>query len=107
MPSEREGFGLPVLEALACGTPVIASDIEPLREVGGTAATYCPPDDVDAWVAAIQAALDERQRDPTAWRTRRQAGVERATAFSWSRYTSQCAALYTQLARPTLAAAAG
>ena len=40
MPSEREGFGLPVLEALACGTPVVASDIAALREVGGFAAVY-------------------------------------------------------------------
>ena len=51
MPSEREGFGLPVLEALACGTPVVASDIAALREVGGYAAVYCPLDDIEAWTA--------------------------------------------------------
>ena len=49
MPSEREGFGLPVLEALACGTPVVASDAPALREVGGYAAAYCPVDDLEAW----------------------------------------------------------
>ena len=42
MPSEREGFGLPVLEALACGTPVVASDVAALREVGGFAAVLLP-----------------------------------------------------------------
>ena len=46
LPSEREGFGLPVLEALACGTPVVASDIDALREVGGDAVRYCPAEDV-------------------------------------------------------------
>ena len=49
MPSEREGFGLPVLEALACGTPVVASDIEALREVGGFAASYCPVEGIEDW----------------------------------------------------------
>ena len=46
MPSEREGFGLPVLEALACGTPVVASDVAALREVGGFAVAYCGLDDI-------------------------------------------------------------
>ena len=53
LPSDREGFGLPVVEAMACGTPVIASDIPALREVGGTAAIYVPPGDVDRWVEAL------------------------------------------------------
>ena len=43
LPSDREGFGLPVVEAMACGTPVVASAIPALREVGGDAAAYCAP----------------------------------------------------------------
>ena len=43
LPSDREGFGLPVVEAMACGTPVMASDIPALREVGGTRRVYAPP----------------------------------------------------------------
>jgi glycosyltransferase involved in cell wall biosynthesis len=101
LPSEREGFGLPVLEALACGTPVIASDIPALREVGGEAVTYCPPEDLDAWREAVTAAVEERRTNPGRWRQRRQAGVERAAAFSWSRFTADVAALYDRLARAT------
>src|SRR4029079_5160360 len=51
LPSEREGFGLPVVEALACGTPVVASDIAALVEVGGGAVTHCDPDAVGCWIS--------------------------------------------------------
>jgi glycosyltransferase involved in cell wall biosynthesis len=54
MPSHYEGFGLPVLEALAAGRPVLASDIPAHREVAGGHATLLPPDDADAWSAALQ-----------------------------------------------------
>ncbi|MDQ3346351.1 MAG: glycosyltransferase family 4 protein, partial [Acidobacteriota bacterium] len=97
LPSEREGFGLPVLEALACGTPVIASDIEALREVGGPAAQYCAPEDVIAWTDAVIGPLGERRDDPARWTARRSAGIRRAASFSWSRYTSEVAALYRAL----------
>ncbi len=97
LPSDREGFGLPVLEALACGAPVVASDIDALREVGGSAAEYCAPDDVPAWIAAVSRALAERRDDPDRWRARRKAGIERAASFSWSRYTGDVVALYRQL----------
>jgi glycosyltransferase involved in cell wall biosynthesis len=53
MPSLIEGFGLPVAEALALGTPALVSDIPAHREAGGTGATYLPPSDSAAWVDAI------------------------------------------------------
>lgn len=99
LPSEREGFGLPLLEALACGTPVVASDIEPLREVGGAAALYCPQDDVDAWVSAVTEVLAERRAAPLRWRARQRAGIDRAASFSWSRYAVQLIPIYERLGR--------
>jgi glycosyltransferase involved in cell wall biosynthesis len=54
MPSYAEGYGLPIVEALAAGTPVIASDIEVFREVGGTRVTYCRLGDIEAWLTAVR-----------------------------------------------------
>lgn len=60
MPSFAEGFGLPIIEALAVGTPVIASDLAAHREAGGSFATYLSPLDGLGWLSAIQAhAFDE------------------------------------------------
>jgi len=59
MPSWAEGFGLPVIEALTLGTPVIASDLPAHREVGGSFATYLPPDDPNAWAAEIAGRTDD------------------------------------------------
>jgi glycosyltransferase involved in cell wall biosynthesis len=53
MPSFAEGFGLPVIEALRCGTPVIATDLAVYREVVGDIPDYLPADGVDAWTAMI------------------------------------------------------
>lgn len=98
LPSEREGFGLPVLEALACGTPVIASDIDALKEVGGGAALYCPPDDVESWTTAVLDILSERRERPARWAERRTEGIARAAVFSWTRYAAQVLPLYGRLA---------
>lgn len=98
MPSEREGFGLPLVESLACGTPVVASDIAALREVGGDAAAYCAIGDIDAWVAAINELLDERDERPAEWVARQERGIRRAEAFSWSKYAREIASLYEQVA---------
>jgi glycosyltransferase involved in cell wall biosynthesis len=97
LPSEREGFGLPVIEALACGTPVVASDLPVLREVGGTAAEYCPVDDVDQWAARILALVGERERDPSQLAARRHAGLSRAALFSWSLCAERMKTIYTTL----------
>ena len=78
-PSLAEGFGLPVAEAMACGTPVVASDIEALREVAGDAALYAPPLDVAALDRAIERALE----DEPARERLRAAGPARAALFTW------------------------
>ena len=67
LPSQREGFGLPVVEAMACGTPVVASAIPALQEIGGDAATYCDPDDVAGWVRAVSNVIRERGGGGEAW----------------------------------------
>jgi len=96
-PSEREGFGLPVAEALACGAPVVASDLDVLREVGGEATVYCPVADAEAWSEAVIALLLERRERPIAWEARRVAGFEQAAKFSWSEYANKMVALYRDL----------
>jgi glycosyltransferase involved in cell wall biosynthesis len=104
IPSEREGFGLPLIEALSCGTPVVASDIRALREVGGDAVTYCGVGDVAAWSDTIAALLEERERHPAEWTQRRQRGMQRADAFSWSTYAEEIVRVYARIAGPAAAA---
>ena len=96
--SDREGFGLPALEALACGTPVVASNIPALREVGGDAVTYCEVDDVDEWRTRVAALLRERLERPEVWASRKASGIQRAAAFSWSKYAGDILPLYARLA---------
>ena len=98
LPSEAEGFGLPLVEAMACATPVIASDIPVLREIGGEAAVYCAVADVPAWSTALAALLRERATNPERWAARRTAAVSQASRFSWATYADCCAALYDEIA---------
>jgi glycosyltransferase involved in cell wall biosynthesis len=63
-PSRFEGFGLAPLEAIACGTPVVASDIPPHREFVGTAARFFPLDDDDGLEVAVRGALNGEAPDP-------------------------------------------
>jgi len=89
-PSWYEGFGLPVLEAMACGTPVMASNASSLPEVGGDAAILLPPGDVSAMVQALEKLLtDERQR---ADRVNR--GLARAKQFSWEACAARHVGVY-------------
>ncbi len=84
-PSMFEGFGMPVLEAMAAGIPVACSDIPPLREVAGDAALYFDPLNEDAIAASIERVMsDPHLRDRLA-----QAGRERARPFTWERCAEQ------------------
>ncbi len=87
LPSLDEGFGLPVAEALAAGTPVVASDLAVLREVGGTVTTYAEAGNPAAFAAALQAVLD----DPGDATPRR----ERGATFTWARCAEATRAAYS------------
>ena len=93
-PSESEGFGLPVIEAMACGTPVIASDIAPLREIGGGTVSYCPVGDITHWATTILRALAELKSNPVTWQLRRQNALAQAKLFSWDSYADQMIQVY-------------
>jgi glycosyltransferase involved in cell wall biosynthesis len=80
-PSLYEGFGLPVLEAMACGTPVIASRAASIPEVLGDAGLLLDPLDVSAWTDAIVNVINDDDRRSVM----RSKGLARATEFTWSR----------------------
>jgi glycosyltransferase involved in cell wall biosynthesis len=89
-PSLYEGFGLPVLEAMACGIPVVCSNASTLPEVTGLAAALHDPSDVDGLVDLIRAGLEDE-----GWRkSARAAGLVQAAKFSWKRCTQQTLGVY-------------
>ena len=97
LPSRYEGFGFPVVEGMACGTPVVCSDIPVLREIGGEAACYTELDNATALAEGIRRVLTDgplRQRMITL-------GISQAHRFTWTETARQTLALYRELSEAT------
>lgn len=97
LPSEDEGFGFPVIEAMTCGTPIVASDLPVLREVGGDAASYVPVGEVEQWAEVVASLLAERRSGAASWEERRAAGLAQAALFSWSEYARKMIDVYQEV----------
>ncbi|RIL06720.1 glycosyltransferase family 1 protein [bacterium] len=94
-PSRYEGFGLPPLEAMACGAPVVAADASSLPEVVGDAGRLVPPDDARAWARALAEVLGQ----PAVAAEMRARGLARAATFSWAATARQTLEVYRAAAR--------
>ncbi len=91
-PSLYEGFGLPIIEAMACGSPVVTSDVGSMREVAGSAAVTVEPLNVDALSAAMRVLAEE----PNSLHYRQQ-GLARAKEFTWEKCVQCTHSLYQQM----------
>lgn len=96
LPSLHEGFGLPVLEAMQAGTPVLAADVPALREVGADAVRYCDPRDTES----IATALTELATVGPLREELRRRGLGRAAAFSWRACAEAYRRAYRLAAKP-------
>ncbi len=96
LPSFYEGFGLPPLEAMACGTPVVVSNTSSLPEVVGDAGLLVDPNDVEAWSVTLWRVLsDENLRSEMC-----EKGLRRTAQFSWERAARETLAVYRRAANP-------
>ncbi len=93
-PSNAEGFGFPVLEAMACGCPVVCAEIPALRELAGDAARLVGAYDLPAQRVALEEILADRQRAEAM----RQKGLARAEAFTWAKHAEAVWAIYREVA---------
>lgn len=92
LPSLAEGFGLPVLEAMACGVPIVCSDIPVLHEIADGIAIFCDPGDAGSLANGIETALDRAPGGELA-----QAALARAATFSWRRAAEETIQIYERV----------
>jgi glycosyltransferase involved in cell wall biosynthesis len=90
-----EGFGLPVLEAMASGCPVIASDIPQHREVAADAALFVDPTEVEAIAGALETLTSDNEKTGEL----RQLGLRRAAEFTWTRCATRTISVYQRVAQ--------
>lgn len=100
LPSLSEGFGLPMIEALACGTKVLATDLPVFREVGGAAAEYAPESDLGAWVQALR-GISRLGRDSF-----REPCLRQAARYSWNEHARLIVRAYGSLCEREMSGAA-
>jgi glycosyltransferase involved in cell wall biosynthesis len=96
-PSLYEGFGLPVLEAMGCGTPVVCSNTSSLPEVAGDAALLVAPTDVHGWVQVLQQITS----NSTLRTELRHRGLAQAARFTWETAARQTLEVYRQTHDPS------
>lgn len=89
-PSKAEGFGLPALESMTCGTPVIASDMTSLPEVVGDGGILVNPDDPEDWISGIEEVLSNREK----WSRR---ALQQSEKFSWEKCGRETVAVYQSM----------
>ena len=94
-PSDYEGFGLPVLESISCGTPAVVTEVGSLPEIVGDGGIRVPVGDLDGLTEAMSSIL----RDPELQETLRRKGLEHAAQFGWERTAEQMVSIYSETYR--------
>lgn len=96
-PSDAEGFGMPLVEAMASGARVVASDLPVLREIGGEAPAFCAVADISGWTSTVVELLNDRIAHSDDWLNRRLLGIAHAGTFSWAEYARRMTLIYQKL----------
>ena len=98
-PSDAEGFGLTIVEAMRAGCPAVVSDLPVLREIGGVAAIYCQRGNIGQWTSTILQLLESRMDSPLLWNALCESSRRNANRFSWEETARLSSNVYCQAIR--------